>query len=251
MSITVALLVLLAAPGVTGTPESIATALARGHTLYSAGKLPEALDAYRTALQIDSTSFETLCHIAQVESELGEDKRGAAAASFNRAAVGHARAAVRVAPDSAQGHAWLAVTLGREALAEGPRERLRKAREIKSEIDRALAIDPNIGRAYHARAIWNRTLASLNTFERLAANAILGGVPKGATMDQAVRDLEKAVALEPGYVNHHLELGRTFMMLHRNPEARRELEQAIALPPTSNSRDTKYQAEARELLAKL
>ena len=70
-------------------------------------------------------------------------------------------------------------------------------------------------------------------------------------MANAVSDLEKAIALEPRYVNHHLELGRTFMDLRRWPEARRELELAASLPPTSNPRDPKYQAEARALLTRL
>ena len=68
-------------------------------------------------------------------------------------------------------------------------------------------------------------------------------------MENAVRDLEKAIVLEPQYVNHHLELGRTFVQLKRWPEARKELETAVSLPPVSNPRDAKYQAEARVLLA--
>ena len=101
------------------------------------------------------------------------------------------------------------------------------------------------------RALWNRKLASLNFIERGFAKAVLGGVPKGASMDNAVRDLKKAIELEPNYVNHHLELGRTYLQLKDHDEARRELERAIALPPTSNARDPKYQAEAKTLLDKL
>jgi hypothetical protein len=66
-----------------------------------------------------------------------------------------------------------------------------------------------------------------------------------------VADLQKAVELEPAYVNHRLELGRTFMELKRRAEARRELEHAVSLPSTGNPLDPKYQAEARELLTRL
>ncbi len=52
-------------------------------------------------------------------------------------------------------------------------------------------------------------------------------------------------------MNHRLELGRTLMQLKRRDEARRELERAVSLPPTSDPLDPKYQAEARELLARL
>ena len=100
-------------------------------------------------------------------------------------------------------------------------------------------------------AIWDRKVASLNAFERMAANTVLGGVPKCTSMENAVRDLEKAIELEPDHVNHHLELGRTFMMLERTDDARREPEKAEGLPTTSNPRDRSCRLEARELLNKL
>ena len=101
------------------------------------------------------------------------------------------------------------------------------------------------------RALWNRKLASLNLLERGVANTVLGGVPSGASMANAVRDLQKAIELEPGYINHHLELGRTYLMLKDRAQARRELERASALPTGGSALDTRYQAEAKELLAKL
>jgi Tfp pilus assembly protein PilF len=125
------------------------------------------------------------------------------------------------------------------------------SREVKSEVDHALKIDARLGRGWHVLALWNRKLASLNFAQRALAKMVLGGVPKGASMDNAVDYLRKAVELEPGYVNHHLELGRTFLQLKRRDEARRELERAVALPPTSDPLDPKYQGEARELLARI
>src|SRR5439155_758144 len=129
--------------------------------------------------------------------------------------------------------------------------RLALSREIKSEADRAIALDPGNARAYHVRALWNRKVASLSAIERAVANTVLGGVPKGASMENAVRDLQRAVELEPEYVNHRLELGRTYRMLKNYADARRELEKAIALPPTSSARDARYQDEAREILKDL
>ena len=148
-----------------------------------------------------------------------------------------------MAPDSARGHLELAVALGRQALREGPRTRLALSREIKAETDRAIAQDPGLGRAYHVRAMWNRKIAGLNFFERNIARAVLGGVPRGASMDNAVSDFQKAIELEPDYVNHHLELGRTFLELNRKADARRELERVVVLPPTSSPRDSRYQDE--------
>jgi len=230
---------------------TVAEQLSQGDAAYAHGDLSLAYSDYSAALKADSLHYGTLWRMTRVESEQGEDATGNDQRDLIQSAVEHARAAVRVAPDSAQGHVWLSVALGRQALKEGPKTRLALSREIKSEVDRALAIDPNIGRGYHVRAVWNRKLASLNFMERAAANTMLGGVPKGASMDNAVRDFQKAIELEPNYVNHHLELGRTYMDLKRWGEARQELERAVSLPPTSNPRDPKYQAEAHKLLGKL
>src|SRR5262245_27272273 len=197
--------------------------LERGDQLYAGGQLKDAKQAYQAALPSDGRGYASHWRLARVESELSEDSRGEDQRQLIASSVAHARAAVKAAPDSAQGHVWLAVTLGRQALKEGPKTRLALSREIKSEVDRAIALDPSIGRAYHVRAMWNRKLATLNFMERSVANTVLGGVPKGATMENAVRDLQKAVELEPGYINHRLELGRTYMMLKDHEQARREL----------------------------
>jgi Tfp pilus assembly protein PilF len=246
---TLAALVLLASTAAAAGPGG--QGLAGGDAALARGDLASARVEFASHLSAHPDDYSALWRLARVESELGEDARGDAQRNLVIAAVEHARAAVKVAPDSAQGHVWLAVTLGRQALKEGPKTRLALSREIKSEVDRALAIDPGIGRAYHVRALWNRKIASLSFIEKAAANTVLGGVPRGASMENAVRDLQKAIELEPGYVNHHLELGRTYMELKRWPEARRELDTANTLPPTSSPRDVRYQNEARNLLGRI
>jgi tetratricopeptide (TPR) repeat protein len=233
-----------------GAAAPVSGALARGDEAYARGDLAAAVVAYDQAFRETPDRLVALCRLVRAESEMAEDSSGQAQQRLLSSAVTHARDAVAAAPDSAIGHVWLSVALGRQALHEGPKSRLALAREIKSEVDRGIAIDPNIGRAYHVRGAWNRNVASLSFIERTGAS-MLGGVPKGASMENAVADFEKAVALEPEYVNHRLELGRTYHMLHQDTDARRELEKCIALPPVSSARDAHYQAEARQLLSHL
>lgn len=225
--------------------------LVQASARYAAGDLKGARTGCLEALTASPGRFTVLHRLARIESTLSEEVTGEEGRRLVAAAVEHAREAVKVAPDSAAGHLELAVALGRQALKEGPKTQLSLSREIKSEVDRTLALDPGQGRAWHVLAIWNRKLASLNFFERTVAKTVLGGVPKGASMDNALAHLAKAIELEPDYVNHRLELGRTFMQLNRRTEARRELELAVSLSPTGSPLDAKYQAEARELLAKL
>ncbi|HTR97292.1 MAG TPA: hypothetical protein VMH61_05275 [Candidatus Acidoferrales bacterium] len=238
-------------------PASLAAArtaddwLADGDLAYARAQLPDAARAYAAADQAAPGRYETLCRLARAESELAELQKGDEQRRTRAEAVEHARDALKAAPDSSGGHLWLAVALGRQALSEGPKTKLALSREIKSEVDRALAIDPQLGRAWHVLGIWNEKLASLNFMERMAANTVLGGVPPGASMDNAESAFRKAIELEPDYVNHRLEYGRLLHDLHRDADARRELEKALALPPTSDALDVRYQSEARTLLAKL
>jgi tetratricopeptide (TPR) repeat protein len=237
-------------PAVSGarTPEE---AFAEGERAYAAANLDDARKAYAEALQAAPSDVPTLCRLSRVESELGETQKGDVQRRTWADAVAHARDAVRLAPEQAEPHVTLAVALGRQALHEGPRTRLALSREIKSETDLALQHDPNNGRAWHVLAMWNLKIATLNAFERMMANSVLGGVPQGASIANADQAFQKAIELEPDYVNHHLEYGRFLKDQKRTADARRELEKAVALPATSSPLDVRFQADARDLLGKL
>jgi tetratricopeptide (TPR) repeat protein len=228
----------------------VALRFERAQALYSEYRLTEAHDAYQKLLD-GPGRFTALHRLSRVESTLGEDASGQARRRWMAAAVEHARAAVKAEPDSGSGHLELAVALGRQALTEGPKTRLSLAREIKAEVDRALELDPTLDGAYHVRGVWNRRLSSLNLMELLAARTVLGGVPSGASMEQAVRDLERAVELAPGVLNHRLELGRTYARVDRWDDARRELQAAIDLPETGHPRDAARRQDAFSLLESL
>src|SRR5262252_2127442 len=246
----------LVAAGVAAWPRALHArtaeeALAEGDRAYAAASLADARRAYAEAVQVSSGNVTALCRLSRTESELGETQKGDEQRRTWADAVAHAREAVRVATESAEPHVCLAVALGRQALKEGPKTRLALSKEIKAETDLALKIDPKVGRAWHVLAMWNVKIAGLNGFERMMANSILGGVPQGASNANAEQAFQKAIALEPDYVNHHLEYGRFLKDQNRPADARRELEKAVALPATSSALDARYQADARELLGKL
>jgi len=249
--VPIGLLVALACAPVVSEARTVAEAIGDGDRAYAVARIDEARQSYAEAVRLAPGSALALCRLSRSESELGESQKGDVQRATFTSAVAHAREAVRVAPDSAGPHVWLAVALGRQALREGPKTKLAISREIKADTDRALALDPENGRAWHLLAMWNVKVAGLNAIERMAANTVLGGVPKGASTANAEAAFQKAIALEPAYVNHRLEYGRLLKELKRPADARRELEKAVSLAPTSSALDARYQSEARELLGKL
>ncbi len=226
-------------------------AIAAGDQAYAAARLEDARAAYDEAVKATPTHVPALCRLSRTYSELGETQKGDTQRMTWAEAVKLARQAVRVAPDSAAPHVWLAVALGRQALREGAKTRLALSKEIKAEVDRSISLDAGIGRAWHVLAVWNMKIAAMNSMERMTANTVLGGVPKGATRENAEQAFQKAIELEPDYVNHRVQYGRLLKDLKRVADARRVLEKALSLPPTSSALDARYQSEAREILEKL
>lgn len=243
----------LAAPPAAADSTSVARAIAAAERFQAAYDFEGALKTCRAGVDADSTSYELWWRLARAYTDRGaraefDQEKDRAEISFGRA-VEAGRRAVVLASDRPEGHLELSIALGRLALFKGGGDKIRLSKEVKSEADRALAIDPKQDRAHHVLGRWNRGIAELSFFERSLAKVIYGGVPEGATMDAAVTHLEKAIELNPNYANHHLELGRTLLDLKLKAKARAEFEKAMACPVRTPF-DTEYKREAQQLMAK-
>ena len=210
-----------------------------------------ALDAYQQALQLDSLNYEALWKLARAYVDVGEtfpdkDTRK----QYYRKAEVYARKAVEVYPEDARGHLFLAVALGRVALDAGPKERVRLSKEVRSEVGKALELDPDDDIAWHVYGRWHRKLATLSWIEKKFANIFLGGIPKEASVEKAAECFQKAIQLNPTHINHHLELGLTYEKLNRKELAIAEYEKVLELPKSDADDDT-YKALAEKRLKKL
>lgn len=72
-------------------------------------------------------------------------------------------------------------------------------------------------------------LGSIAWIERQLAAIFLGSLPEGE-YDESESALKKAIALAPGVICHHIELGELYMQQDRNREALEEFRQVVALP---------------------
>lgn len=242
---------LLCAPGMAATSPGAAPALERGKAAECAFDVYGAYGEYRKAAAIDSTSFELWWRLAHAAGDAGDraqfdHDRKRAEGAFGEA-VRAARRAVALEPNAYEGHIELASSLGRFALFQGGKAKIRMAKEVKLEADKARAMNPRSDRAYHVLARWNRAIAELSFFEKAAAKVIFGGVPEGASMNNAVTLFEKAIALNPDHANHRLELGRTDLDLGLKDKAREQLTRALECPRQSPF-DPEYKADAQVLL---
>lgn len=209
-----------------------------------------AYGEYSHAVGLDSSNYEALWKLARAYIDVGMSSSRNDKAQRYFWAEKIARRCVALYPDSAEGHFFLAVALGRYALFVGGKRKVQIAREVKMEAEGALAINPKHYGAMHVLGRWHYELANLNFLERAVAKLIFGGLPPGASYEKAAAYFEQAIALNPGAPVHRLDYGRTLIKLGRLAAARQQLEKCLALPKVFWD-DDQHQHEASRLLEQL
>jgi tetratricopeptide (TPR) repeat protein len=237
------------------TPSAVEREIRAGDSLDTALQPEEALAHYRAALALDSTDYtalwkasRALVNIAkQIEDNKDDLKRRRD--SLYVAARGLAEAAVRVNPNGAAGHTMIAQALGRLSRTRGGKERVKFASIIYDEAMRAIALDSTDDVAYHVIGAWHAEVRRLSGFQRFFAKTLFGaGFMDRANWNDAQRYLQRAVALKPSHIYHHLELAEVYVDVGKYAAAREQLT-AIHDLPIADVLDAEYKSHAVLLLS--
>lgn len=162
----------------------------------------------------------------------------------------YARRAVSLEPADAEGHFSLARALGKTALRQSPRGRIRYATEIRTHTLECLKLNPAHAGCMHVMGMWNAEVMRLNSLTRLVAKKVLGGGIFGtASWNDAVRYMEAAVAAEPERIVHHADLAGIYRDRGQTAKAKAEFETVVRLAETDFN-DVVYKSEARAALAR-
>ena len=233
---------------------SVAEHMALGDSAHAALAPAQALRHYRAALASDSTDYAALWKAArelvdiakQIEGKDDSSKHLRDGLYMEARALGEA--AIRVNPNGADGHFAVAQALGRLSRTRGGKERVRFAKIIYDEGLKTIALDSTHDGAYHLVGAWHAEVKRLSGFQRFFAKTLFGGgfLDKGS-WDSARTYLEKAVALKPQNIFHHLELAEVYIDLGTYSKAREQLT-AIAHLPIGDVLDPEYKQDATQLL---
>ncbi|MFZ4682336.1 MAG: hypothetical protein ACOYMS_07525 [Terrimicrobiaceae bacterium] len=156
---------------------------------------------------------------------------------------------VQADPDNAAARLSLAIVYGRVAEYENARRKVELSRLIKDEAETAVRLDPRQELAWHILGRWNYELANFNPVLKALAQTIYGKFPD-ASNAKAAEHFQKAIALNPASVLHHVELGRTYAALGEKTKARHELEAGLALPSLAKD-DEETKQRGRQSLKQL
>lgn len=227
--------------------QTAANHVTLGDKEYVAMNAAAALGHYEAALASDPKHYEALWKASRSAVDLGayekdKEKRGLL---FRKAEL-YARRAVETNPNGAEGHFNLARALGKNALTQGPRSRIKYATDVRSHALECLKINARHAGCLHVMGMWNAEVMRLSGFTRLFAKSFLGGKVFGsASWADAQRYMEESVASEPDRIVHHVDLGEIYKDVGNKAKARAEFEAALKLPLADyNDRQYKAQADA-------
>jgi len=225
--------------------QTAADHVALGDKEYVAMNAPAALAHYEEAIKLDPKNYEALWKASRSAVDLGsfEPNDGKRETYFKNAEL-YARRAVEVNPGDAEGHFNLARALGKNALTQGPRARIKYATDVRTHALECLKIDPKHPGCLHVMGMWNAEVMRLNGFTRMLAKNLLGGkVFDSANWADAKRYMEESVANEPDRIVHHLDLGGVYRDTGDKAKARAEWMTVMRLP-NADYNDGKYKGEA-------
>jgi tetratricopeptide (TPR) repeat protein len=162
----------------------------------------------------------------------------------------YARKAVRVDPRSTWGYFWIAAAAGNIALVSPIAKQVELAGEIRDQVEKAIALDPNNGSAYHIYGLWHRKMAEIGRASRVVASMFYGRSLTSGSFEKSIEYFKKAVALNPTVIISRLELARSHVA-KEEWEPARTLLRSIPDLPIQFSDDVKHKQKAERLLEEI
>ena len=235
--------------------QTAAAHIALGDSATEAIQPAVALRHFQAAVTLDSTNYEANWKAARAIADVAKQIEGNADSlkkrrdSLYTVGRGFAERAIRADSMGADGHYALAMVLGRLSRTKGSKERVRYAKLIYDEATRAVTLNPNHDGAHHVLGAWNAEVKRLSGIQRFFAKALFGGgFMSAANWEDAVKHLERAVALNPQHIYHRLELAEVYTDLEQYTKAREQLN-IIPTLPIRDVLDAQYKEDAAALLA--
>lgn len=224
-------------------------AMAAGDEAFYRIDYPSSIAAYESVLSQLHESPDILWRLARVyvcAGEVADDQRRG---KFLKTAESYARRCIRADSMNAEGHTWLAAALGYITLFESLDGQIALSHELKSEVDRAIALNPKNDVAYSILGSFYRALGNVGWIKKQFAAVFLGSVPAGG-FEESEAALHRAIALAPNVMRHHYELAVLYIDWNRREEAKEILDHASALP-VQTAIDRPRLAKIRRLLGEL
>jgi tetratricopeptide (TPR) repeat protein len=247
-------LALLALPSnlILAEPAGKTAPFAAADQAFMAMKYEKADSLYETISRSGPENADLLWKLSRLNISVAESfspREATRRMPYYTKAVEYARKAVSIDSTNAAAHTWLAASLAVKADRIGTKEKLARAKEIKRELDKALALNPHDDVAWSILGSYYRQVSNIGWMSRLLGNTFVGRMPEGSP-EAAEKAFKKAISLNPRAIRHYHELALLYIDQHRDQEALQTLQIAVRKPALMKS-DLRRLDDIRELIKKL
>lgn len=231
--------------------NNVNVALQNANQLFSEHKESQALEAYLAVLKTEPQNYAALWNASYLYSRIGNrfSEKKKKIEYFNKAKE-LALKALDVDSTDANSNFAMSVAMGRIALISSPKARVAASSDIKHYAEQALKYDPHHAGAWHVLGRWNYKVANLSFAEKLAANLLFGGLPKGASDKNAINDYKKAIEYDGNDMMYYIDLAKVYKTENQDQEAIQTLQKMLRLQPVTPD-DPGFVKEAHKMLKKL
>jgi tetratricopeptide (TPR) repeat protein len=222
---------LLPAAGVRGQDLSLTNLLAQGDARDQQRDTRGALEFYLKAEPLAATNAELLCRMAKQYCDLMHfTTNQAEKKAYAEKALACGRRAAAADPQYPLAHVCLAVGYAKNFPYSDNQTKVNYSREIKAEAEKALALDPANDISYHMLGRWNCEVANMSFLLTGLTRLVYGGLPH-ASNQSAIANFQKAIAIAPNRIIHHLQLAHVYHLTGQEKLVAAELALCRQLPP--------------------
>jgi len=227
----------------TGLSTEVSALIGKADDLDAQGQTDAAIEVLLQAEKISPNNPDVLTRLSQDYSDkIDAPNDRSRKLNYANLALEYARRAVQEAPNKADAHVSLSVAYGKMTDFVDNKTKMEYSKVVKSEAEKAVALDPNSDLGWLILARWNFEMATLNPILRGIAQALYGQLPP-ASKEKAVEYFQKAIAAAPQKIIHHAEYALALEAMGRQQEARAEWLKVKQLKP-SDAQDRRYRAQA-------
>ena len=140
----------------------------------------------------------------------------------------------------------LASALEKLASDKSGSERIKLLNQSRTAAEKAVEIDPGEDIGHHLLGRWHRQMTNIGWLTKAFSKVFVVSTPP-ATFENAVDHFTRAISINPNYISHYLELGKTYVFLEKWAQAGEAFNKAVEMPVTEKS-DSKYQRDSRHYL---
>ncbi len=211
----------------------------------------EALDKYKQVLTLEPNNVKALVKAAELSCAIGarienkNDKR-----LQYESALAFAKRAISSDVNNADANYAMAMASGKMTEIETENKKIVAfVKDTKLFADKALAINPNHGKANFTLGRWHYEMVNLAGYKKTAVKLLYGGLP-AAELDSAIIYMEKCKQYEPYFMLNYYYLNKAYKENNR-PAKQIEVLSKMSKLPVRTADDATMKAEAVKELQSL